>query len=205
MRPNIFVMVCSYNNDVILISKISRGDKKAFDFLYEKYWLYTYQYAFNLTRNEKDAEDLVQDLFFEIWQKRNSVVIKTSLKAYLTSAIKYKLLDKIRRNKLFETYAQDIAKSVSVVDEYCPEKKFIIGESIESLMNTIYLLPDKCRQIVYMNRFQQYSIQEISFELQLSQQTVKNQISKGLKFLRKFSGEFIIGLFSAFFLIQATF
>ncbi len=197
-------MRCTDSDDVNLISKISKGDKKAFDFLYEKYWLYTYQYAFSLTKNEKDAEDLVQDLFTEIWQKKKNIVIKTSLKAYFTSAIKYKLLDKIRKNRLFEKYAEDIVKSVSVTNDYCPEKKYIVGETIESLMNTIYLLPEKCRQIVYMNRFQQYSIHEISFELQLSQQTVKNQISKGLKILRKFAGEFIIELSVVFFLIQIT-
>ncbi len=197
-------MLCSDSDDVNLIFKISKDDKKAFDLLYEKYWSYIYQYTFSLTKNEKDAEDLVQDLFSDLWQKRKSIEVKTSLKAYLTTAIKYKLLDKIRKNKLFEKYAEDISKSVSVIDKYCPENKLIGIETIEGLKNIIYLLPEKCSRIFYMNRVQQYSVSEISFELQLSQQTVKNQISKGLKILRKFAVGFIIELSIAFFLLQIT-
>jgi RNA polymerase sigma-70 factor (ECF subfamily) len=175
------------SEDQNLLVTIRESNKEAFNIFYEKYWQFVYQFSFNLSKNEKEAEDLTQNVFVEIWQNRRNIHIKNSVKAYLVSIVKHRLLDKIRRDKLFDRYASEIVKSLVHTEDSNPEKNFINRESIEILTDTLGLLPDRCRQVVYMNKFQQYSIREISLELQLSQQTIKNQLSTALKMLRKYS------------------
>ncbi len=170
-----------------LLAKIKESDKESFNVLYEKYWQFVYQFSFNLSKDNNEAEDLAQNVFVEIWQNRGKLDIKISVRSYLVSIVKHRLLDKIRRDRLFDKYAKEIVKTLSCTEDLTPEKKLINSESIGILTDSLTLLPERCRQVVYMNKFQQYSVSEISSELQLSQQTIKNQLSTALKMLRKYS------------------
>lgn len=129
------------------------------------------------------AEDLAQEVFFELWRRRDSLNIKTSLKAYLRKTARNKTLNYIRDQKLkFDTNEPptEIVSTLVNINQEIEEKelKSIIHTAIDNL-------PEKCGIIFSLSRFEEMSYKEIASQLNISVKTVENQISKALKSLRK--------------------
>jgi RNA polymerase sigma-70 factor (family 1) len=134
-------------------------------------------------RSKEDAKDLVQDLFVSLWTKRHSTVISTSLCSYLFVAIKYKVINHIESNILKGNYLKSLENAVSPHDNSTSDT--IASQDLEQFADAaIGQLSPKMRQVFELSRRDNLSIHEIASRLNLSEQTVKNQISKALKILR---------------------
>lgn len=168
----------------LLVQKIREGNKDAFNRLYSLYWDGLYGFALKMTTCVEEAEEIVQDIFVDIWIKRSTLQINQTIKGYLFTAFKFKLIDKIRKNKLQEKYADHITRQLNLEHVSSPEQKLISRERVSLLMNSTQLLPEKCQQVFILRRIENYSIAEIADTLAISPQTVKNHLNKAFKIMK---------------------
>ena len=162
---------------------MKHDDGQAFHGIYERYWLSLYISAVKRARSKEDAKDIVQDVFVSIWTKRHSLVISTSLSAYLFTAVKYKVINHIESNIVKGNYLKSLECAVSAHDPSTGE--IIIQRDLEQFVHVaISNLSPKMRQVFELSRQENLSNNEIAGRLNISEQTVKNQISKALKILR---------------------
>jgi RNA polymerase sigma-70 factor (family 1) len=178
------------SEDLELIRRMSQDDKNAFDGIYNSYWEQLLKYSFKLTRSLETSQEIVQDLFVDLWIQRKRIEIKTSLKSYLFNALRYKIIDHIKRSKKKEDYMHEMLISYMGMNNDTENQLYFsnLHESYEAALQT---LPPKCREVFQMSRNDHKSIEEISKELNISSQTVKNQISRALKILRTNLKDFV--------------
>lgn len=175
------------HNERILLGSLKSGDWQAFDAIYNHYSRELFIKAYHKVGVKEICEDLIQDLFTELWSKREQLEIRQSLSAYLHGTMNNKIIDYYRQacmklrhvDRLIQLFDQ---QPVSAVD------RITYKEQESALHAYIDGLSEKMRAVFVMSRYEQLSTHEISQRLNLSGQTVRNQISKALKILRtKFS------------------
>lgn len=166
--------------DKELLNLIKQGNNVAFQNLYNKYWKKLFLYSFQILKDRQEAEDTVQEIFFSIWDKKSGLEIN-NVSSYLISAAKYKAISKFKTDRInkeeieqFEDYL-----TYNQVEEFINFRE--VSDKINVLLNE---LPERCREIFYLSRIENLSNEEISQRLNISIQTVKNQITKALQMLR---------------------
>ena len=153
------------------------------ELIFKKYYKLVCSSIYKLIPDYSLAEDLAQDVFCDLWRKRDHLKINTSLKAYLRKSGVNKALNYIRKKKVISSN-DDTSILVNIKASNQTENLEYI-ELQELINRTIDKLPTRCRIIFMLSRFEEYSYKEISAELGISTKTVENQISKALKRLRK--------------------
>ena len=162
---------------------ITQDHREAFNEIYERYSLKLYVAAFKRLRSEDDAKDIVQDLFISFWMKRQSITINTSLSAYLFTAVKHKVINHIESNLVRGNYLNSLNRALIEYDNSTHDT--IVSRDLEQHIDFgIDKLSPKMKMVFELSRRENLSVNEIADRLQLSEQTVKNQISKALKILR---------------------
>lgn len=183
--------------DSELIELIKQSNYPAFTEVYQRYWKYIYSIAYSKTADKDDAFDLTQNVFMELYARREGLIINIPLKNYLRTAILYKLSNYFRtrgfREKHYEDFkrflAQVQASDTSFDTLSIKETAIEFADMVELIYQTIDEMPDKMKTIFVMSRTEQYSIHEIAEKLDISPQTVKNQISKAFARLRAVAAE----------------
>jgi RNA polymerase sigma-70 factor (ECF subfamily) len=133
--------------------------------------------------SSEDAENIVQDVFMMLWEKREVLNVQVSLTAYLFSLVKNKCIDHLRRKLVAEEYKQELHIKLLSLEEI--NHAFASDEDIERfLQDAINKLPGRCREIFIMSRIEGKKYQEIADELGISINTVENQMSIALRKLR---------------------
>ena len=172
------------SSDQELSISLGAGSGTAFAEIYERYWSLLLSHAIKMLKDEEKAQDAVQDVFQMLWEKSPTLNIHTSLSSFLYTSLRYRILDKLKRDKIedrfLNTLQTEIESGVSSTDDAMAEKEF--ARKIEEGLN---MLPPKMRTVFELSRMNDYSYREISKELNLSENTVKKQISNSLKILRK--------------------
>ncbi len=160
---------------------IKIDDKISFEQIYRQYWSKLYIYDFNVLRERELCEDIVQDVFIDLWAKRHDIHI-SNIHSYLHQSVKYQIFNHFRESKYKKQLLMkfDLINTQNKIDEVYEEKEFKA-----QLKEVIYQLPEQRRIIFEMSRYEGLSNKEISEHLSISVQTVKNQISESLKFIRK--------------------
>ena len=169
------------NSDEALFLQIKNGSDDAFGKLYQKHWNRAFTDAHKRLRNPDQAKDIVQDIFLNIWLRRESLVID-NFPAYLTIAVRnqvFKLLEKEKHNHPFFEMLENLPALFNKADSNILYKELAI--SYDSLVNS---LPPK-RQLIFKLRFQQdQSTKEIAEALSISRNTVQNQLGKAIEQLK---------------------
>ncbi len=169
-----------YTNEEIL-NLLKTDQDTAIEYLFRQYYSYLCLIANRVLKNQQTSEDIVQEVFFDLWKKRGNFKIKNSVQYYLRKATVNKTLNYIRDNKfIFDDDAQF---------EYLPDSDSTVlkleKEELEKRINEgIDNLPEKARIVFLLSRHEQLSYKEIAAKLGISIKTVENHISKALKLLR---------------------
>jgi RNA polymerase sigma-70 factor (ECF subfamily) len=150
--------------------------------LFKQYYQPLVNYCFTLVKDRDDAEDIVQQTFASIWQKKEELDIQTSVKSYLYRAVHNAGLNKIKQNKVRASYASDAQYTMSMYTTHEPAEPDELKEKISAAIDQ---LPEQCGKIFRMSRFEEMKYQEIADTLGLSVKTVENQMGKALKILRE--------------------
>jgi RNA polymerase sigma-70 factor (ECF subfamily) len=165
-----------------LTALLKQGDRMAFTEIYNRYWLPAYRSAIQVLNDEEACMDVLQDVFVWLWQHHEQLNI-TSLKAYIITAVKFKVLNVIRNGKL-----KDIVYSEIKVTEYETENNIEVKELMRMIDEFTDGLPIQARQIFHMSRYEHLSHKEIALRMGISEKTVKNQINISLKKLKSTIG-----------------
>jgi RNA polymerase sigma-70 factor (family 1) len=167
-------------SDHELISAIRNGSERHFKQLFDIYWSKLYIVANNVLRNEADAEDIVQELFIDLWNRRATLVID-NLGGYLFTATRYSVAKKLAKRPLQKRHVELFE---AILDNADLGASLETNDLIDFIRSKISHLPDRCKEVFELSRFEQLSNNEIANRLDISTSTVENQINKALKNLR---------------------
>jgi len=167
----------------ILLEKLAEGDTSAFSSIFEVYYKDLVMFAFTFTKNSGDAEEVVQDVFVSLWEKRSELKLHGSLKSYLLKSVQNKCLDEIRRRKVRENFANDAEHQLLYAND--TEDYILYTDLQRQLDHLLAQMPDELAQAFRLNRFDGLKYREIAQQLNVSERTVESRISKVLQFLHK--------------------
>jgi RNA polymerase sigma-70 factor (ECF subfamily) len=181
-------------SDTELVDLLKSSDQTAYTQIYDRYQGLLYIYACKITKDEIEAKDIVQEVFFYLWDKRSTIIFGTSLSAYLYSAVRYKFFNLLDHKKVRSNYIDSFKE---FIENGNIEADYAIREKELKLLieKEISLLPPKMREIFELSRKAQLSHKEIAEKLNISEKTVKNQVNNALKQLRIRLGMFTFLVF----------
>ena len=168
--------------DQELINSLQKGDEQAMDVLFHRHYSFICRTVYRVLKDNNLAEDIAQEVFFGLWKKRENLTISTSVQAYLKRAAINKSLNFIRDQKV---KFDDEEKMPVLTNQQATSQQQLEADDLQKLINeSIDNLPEKCRLVFILSRFEEMTYQEIADKLDISIKTVENQISKALKYLR---------------------
>ena len=168
-------------SDEALFSAVRRGDEKAFDTLFLRYYPVLCAYAARFVESE-DGEETVQDVMVWFWENRGMQVFDVSIKSYLFKAVKNRCLTLISRNELKQRAVGALHAGLQAV--YEDPDFYVVEELAQRIEEALAALPDSYREAFEMNRFQHKTYAEIAACLGVSSKTVDYRIQQALKLLR---------------------
>jgi RNA polymerase sigma-70 factor (ECF subfamily) len=170
-------------SDEALLEQFQQGHKPAFEELYKRFWGGLYLHACRMLQQEQDAQDVVQEVFTAIYTKAGSIVLSGTLAAYLYTAVRNRVLNLIAHKRTYRYHLDSLQQFISGADHSLlhgvTEK-----EMTAYIEKEIAKLPARMREVFELSRKTSLSHREIAARLQLSQETVKKQISNALRTLR---------------------
>ncbi len=173
---------------------LKEDDKAAFTEIYKRFWKGLYQTSFNILRNDEDAQDITQNVFISLWHRRNQVEI-TSIKPYLHQAARF-LVFKTIRDKKYDLQLAERLKEITV--EIINDDPLIYKEQQQLLYQLLNSLPESCREVFVLSRFENYTYKQIAVYLNISEKAVEKRMTKTLKLIRSgLTVEMCVALFIA--------
>jgi len=170
-------------NEAECVNKIRSGDSAAFEELFNLYCQQLINFSRNYVTDKQIAENIVQDVFVSVWQNRTNLNPSKMIKAYLFTSVKNNSLKHLRHLKIENKGIEDNPPYGS--DDERPDRK-LDGKEIElKIHQAINELPEKCKEIFKMNRFENLKYAEIAQNLDISIKTVETQMGRALKKLRE--------------------
>ncbi|MEO1013445.1 MAG: sigma-70 family RNA polymerase sigma factor [Bacteroidota bacterium] len=172
-----------FDNDSLLMRDLKNDGIQAYARIVDKYYDSLYRYALNLSNNPSMAEDIVQEVYMNIWESRQKLNTDIPLKKLLYKSIYHKFITLYKKNKAVGILEQKYFHSVeSLMEEYdnsdMEEKLTLLREAIE-------LLPPKCKKVFLLSKREGLTNKEISQYLDISVNTIENHISKAFSILRE--------------------
>ena len=167
-----------------LLKRLKEGDVNALEIIFANHYSNLCRYLLLLFKNQLQVENIAQDIFIYLWEKRETLEINTSLESYIYSAGRYKALNQIRNNKRQQVINEHLGierGEADISSDAIMETKEL-ERIIEKAVST---LPNRCQQIFRLSREEDMSYKEISEFLSISVNTVEGQIAIALKKLRK--------------------
>ena len=170
-------------SDEEILDLLKTDSELAIEVLFSMHYEYLCINVNLLIHDTQSSEDIVQEVFSEVWKKRQTINIKSSIKGYLRRAAINKTLNMIRSKRFIideaNEHTQVFSKEHSI-------QKALEGEELQVKINSaIDKLPKKCKLIFSMSRFEELSYKEIAESLDISVKTVENQISKALRIMKE--------------------
>ncbi len=170
--------------DSDIIGRIRKGDKKEFEILFRSSYSTLVKYAQTILKDYDTSEEIVQELFFRLWQDKENLHIESSLKGYLFRSVHNRCLHYIEHLKVMGKHAGEITATMNETIEPVTEAIYY-SELQEKVSKVLASLPDKCREIFKMSRFDGMKYSEIADKLSISLKTVEANMGRALKEFRK--------------------
>ena len=194
-------MLTETKTDKELAKGIKNGDMLAFDSIYQKYSKKLYVFIFGILKSQKDSEDIVQDVFTKVWEKRATINEFLSFQSYLFTIAHNTSISLIRK-RANETNFVSHVKSIQTPNaESVESNETEFKELKEKLEKTINELPKRQKQVYLLSREEELSYKEIAEKLGISQNTVENHMVKALKYVRShIDSNYLSAIFIALFI-----
>ncbi|MCX6325691.1 MAG: RNA polymerase sigma-70 factor [Bacteroidia bacterium] len=170
--------------DTEIIARIRQGDVGQFELLFRSSYVSLVRYAKTLIKDHDTAEEIVQDLFFRLWQDKEKIKIESSLNGYLFRSVHNRCLHHIEHNRVVERHAEEMSYRQSESQEN-PSDILHYKELQAKITRILEKLPERCGKIFYMSRFEGLKYAEIAEKLSVSVKTVESNMGRALKEFRK--------------------
>jgi len=157
-------------------------------------------FAFRYVKDVDIAKEIVQEVYVALWEKRDTIDMSKSVKSYLTTSVYNRCLNYLRANKKFNRDILIAEKLFEISLNQGTDEITYSNELATKIDEILNLLPDKCKEIFILNRYENLKYQEIAQKLDISIKTVEAQISKALKIFREHLKDYVILLLILLFL-----
>ncbi len=166
-----------------VFTALQEGSESTFEMLFKSYYKPLCNYAYSFLNDRDEAEEVVQAAFIGIWDKRASLSIQTSMKSYLYRMVRNACLNVIKHLRVRKDHAKQILAGGEPAHEGVAQS-VIAPELEQRIYEAMKALPEQCRIVFQLSRFEELKYAEIADQLNISVKTVENQIGKALKIMR---------------------
>jgi RNA polymerase sigma-70 factor, ECF subfamily len=166
-----------------LMNDADKFDEQNLELLFRNHFTGLCRFALGYVKQEDAAREIVQDAFVSLWEKRHTIDLSKPVKSYLSTTVRNKCLNHLRDHKKFSS---DLLALENLPEDayYEQPDKLVEQEIRDQIAGAIAGLPEKCREIFVLNRYQHLKYQQIADHLQISVKTVETQMSKALQHMR---------------------
>lgn len=179
--------------------QLALADERVFEQVFKTHFKSLLAYACTILKDEETGEEIVQQVFYKLWGKKEQTFIHSSLKAYLYRSVHNESMNHLKHAQIknrYQTYSMHQHKHIKSED---PAMQ-IQGKELElQIRKALNELPEQCRTIFQLSRFENLKYREIADQLQLSVKTVENQMGKALQLMRAKLADFLVSAVIFFF------
>ena len=168
--------------DLDIFKQIKKGNKNAFDVLFKKYYAPLCRFAVLFTKNNDNAEEIVQSFFVKLWQQRKNLKINSSVKSYLYSSVRNTALNYIKKEQTRSNYEEIYEDQKDKFESIKPENE----DFNKIFIKAVEQLPDRTKQVFILSKNEGLSYTEIAEYLEITAKTVENNMGIAFKKLREF-------------------
>lgn len=168
--------------DKDLLASLMQGDESAFTEIYTRYWKKLFVTASHRLNSFEDAEEIVQDIFVSLWNRRHRLDVHSDLSGYLAVSVKYRVIKMLDSHYNEKRYIDSIMTKGLIDDS--TQELLAFEELKEELARYVQELPEKCQLVFKLSREDGYSQKQIAEELGVSEKTVESHLGKAFKTLR---------------------
>lgn len=167
--------------DAALVTLLTQGNEAAFTELYSRYWKKMVIQAYMKVQNGEDAREIVQDVFLDLWNRREKLELKHGFHTYLSAAVKYRVLRWLAKEK-----SEQVKRSrIQLPEKDSSTQEWLDFHDLQhDLEKAVQQLPDKCQLVFRLSREGGLSEKEIAKQLDISPKTVETHLSRALRSLR---------------------
>lgn len=173
-----------HTKDKEILRLLSAEPRRGYTLLFHTYYAEVCGHVYRMLPDRAAAEDIAQEMFIELWSKRKSLTIKSSPGAYLRRMAVTRTLNYLRNHKK-DRFADDTTLSNYESTLTTPLEAVEASDLEHVITHSIDTLPDRCRKVFVLSRFENMTYKEIAGTLDISVKTVENQMIKALKHLRE--------------------
>lgn len=173
-----------------ILKRIAQDDESAYESLFKAYFAELTVYAFRFLENYESSEEIVQDIFFNLWTNRKKINIDTSIKSYLYRSVKNTCLNIIKHQKVEEKYRNYYSRQIQQ-DELESHDWIVEDELSDHIGKAIEKMPPARKEVFILSKIENLKYKEIAEKKGISIKTVENHIGKALKFLRDELADFL--------------
>lgn len=170
--------------DADIIRLLKERNEEVFGQVFKDNFKDLRRYAFSFVQEQELAEDIVQNVFYKLWERMDVLNFSDSLAAYLYRAVYNESLNALKHSKVKRVYQKYIHRHMKDQTDPAAHKKVQLNELEQRLRAAINELPEQCRAIFQMSRFEDLRYRDIGDRLGISVKTVENQMGKALRILR---------------------
>ena len=161
-----------------------QGVEDLFEQVFKSHFKSLHSYACTIMRDPMPAEEIVQNIFLKLWEKKEEITIKENISVYLYRAVHNESLNYLRHRKVRSAYQSYAMRQHKQTEQERPAEKVVEKELEKKLEVALQELPEQCRTIFQLSRYEDLKYREIADKLGLSVKTIENQMGKALKLLR---------------------
>lgn len=169
-------------SDNDLVSELLKDNIDAFNILYRKYSKSLYKFSFKYLKSQYAADEIVQEVFIKIWEKRRELKKELSFKSYMFTIAFNQIRKYFRAKLIFDQYVKEMMGTES---DFQTSQKIYYDSLFQYISSLVDKLPQKRRLIFIRSRFDGFNINDIARQLNISHKTVENQLTEALKFIRQ--------------------
>lgn len=177
-----------------MLQQLKASDEHALTQLYKAHWQPLFLSAYHILKDKKACEDIVQEIFLQLWLRRQTLDVRESLKTYLSTAVRYQVFHHIRKasKKMVVQVSEEVLQAES------SDKDLLRKDLYGQVHKVVEELPERCRLIYHLSREEQLTHKEIAHRLNISIKTVENQLTIALRrvrhYLEEYSMMLVIGI-----------
>lgn len=174
-----------------LLTAIKNGNKEAFSLIFRKYYKDMVLFGGNYLPDKSHCEDIVQNIFLNLWENRENVDTIKSLRSFLLQSVRNGCLDELRHSSIVQKHESE-SKILFPDFNFDVDHYMLYSELQNHLSDALSKLSPACRQAFEMNRFEGLKYKEIAVKLSVSERTVEVYISKAVSLLKEYLKNFRI-------------